>query len=364
MKISLYLLAVGLLVVAGCGGGATEPSASSGATKRVVLLRYNPGSESTEQREQGFLDTIEKEFPGISILSSDQYAGTTPESSLDKAEQVLIKYGNQTDGIFAVCEPNCMGVLGALENASRDGKIKFVGFDPSPRLVQAMRAKKMDGIVLQDPVTMGYLAVKTMVASLQGKPVEKRIATGEYVATPENMDGRDSHGADIKTLLSPQQFTDEQQAKPEQTDYVIAVIPKGTTHEFWKSVHAGAENAARELGHVEIRWKGPLLENDREGQINVVQDFITQKVDGICLAPLDSQALIQSVKDAKREGIPTVIFDSGLDDKDVYVSYVATDNYHGGVLAARRLAEALGVASSAAEKKTPAPVAPSEDPLQ
>src|SRR5690242_15988357 len=55
----------------------------------------------------------------------------------------------------------------------------------------------------------------------------------------------------------------------------IAVIPKGTTHEFWKSVHAGAENAAKELGNVEILWKGPLLENDREGQINVVQDFIT-----------------------------------------------------------------------------------------
>src|SRR5262245_12792058 len=123
--------------------------------------------------------------------------------------------------------------------------------------------------------------------------------------------------------------------------YRIAVIPKGTTHEFWKSVHAGAENAARELGNVEVIWKGPLLEDDRDGQVSVVQDFVTKKVDGICLAPLDSQALIPYVNEASQEGIPTVIFDSALDDEKNIVSYVATDNYKGGVIAAKRLGEAL-----------------------
>jgi len=121
----------------------------------------------------------------------------------------------------------------------------------------------------------------------------------------------------------------------------IAVIPKGTTHEFWKSVHAGAERAAKEMGQVEILWKGPLLEDDRDGQINVVQDFVTQQVDGIVLAPLDSQALVNAVKAAKEAGIPTVIFDSGLADPSVIVSYVATDNYVAGTLAAKRLGEVL-----------------------
>src|SRR4030081_3858105 len=93
--------------------------------------------------------------------------------------------------------------------------------------------------------------------------------------------------------------------------YRIAVIPKGTTHEFWKSVHAGAENAAQELGHVEIIWKGPFRESDSETQINLVQDFITQRLDGICLAPNDSRGLVASVKDAQAEGIPVVIYDSG-----------------------------------------------------
>jgi ribose transport system substrate-binding protein len=120
----------------------------------------------------------------------------------------------------------------------------------------------------------------------------------------------------------------------------IAVIPKGTTHEFWKSIHAGAARAARELG-VEILWKGPQKEDDRAQQITVVEDFISRGVDGIVLAPLDDRALMRPVQDAVREGIPVVVIDSGLQGRD-YVSYVATDNFQGGVLAARRLGGLLG----------------------
>ena len=119
----------------------------------------------------------------------------------------------------------------------------------------------------------------------------------------------------------------------------IAVIPKGTTHEFWKSIHAGAVRAARELG-VEVIWKGPQKEDDRAQQITVVEDFISRGVDGIVLAPLDDRALVRPVQDAAREKIPVVVIDSGLQGSD-YVSYVATDNYKGGVLAARRLGELL-----------------------
>jgi ribose transport system substrate-binding protein len=122
--------------------------------------------------------------------------------------------------------------------------------------------------------------------------------------------------------------------------FQIAVIPKGTTHEFWKSIHAGAIEAARELG-VEVIWKGPQKEDDRAQQITVVEDFISRGVDGIVLAPLDDRALMRPVQDAVRERIPVVIIDSGLQGSD-YASYVATDNYKGGVLAARRLGQLLG----------------------
>jgi ribose transport system substrate-binding protein len=119
----------------------------------------------------------------------------------------------------------------------------------------------------------------------------------------------------------------------------IAVIPKGTTHEFWKSIHLGALQAADELG-VEVIWKGPQKEDDRAQQITVVEDFVSRGVDGIVLAPLDERALCRAVRDAVREKIPVIIIDSGLQGSD-YVSYVATDNYRGGVLAAERLIELL-----------------------
>jgi ABC-type sugar transport system substrate-binding protein len=322
------LLPFVLSALAGCQKGD-----SSGPG--VVLLRYNPGSESTEQRERGFLETLAAEHPEIKVISSNQYAGTTPESALDKATDVLNRYQERVTGIFAVCEPNANGLLGALQNTGLAGKVKAIAFDPSPALISGLSDGKVHGIVLQDPVTMGYLGVKTMVAHLEGNDVEKRIVTGEYVATPQNMDS-----AEMQKLLEPAQYEDDRY-EPANVKYRLAVIPKGTTHEFWKSVHAGAARAAKEAGNVEIFWKGPLQENDAEGQINVVQEFITKKVDGLVLAPLDSQALVAPVKDAKQQGIPTVIFDSGLADESIIVSYVATDNYRGGALAAHRLAEVL-----------------------
>ena len=91
----------------------------------------------------------------------------------------------------------------------------------------------------------------------------------------------------------------------------------------------------RERRTSSILWKGPLTESDREMQINLVQDFIVQHVDGICLAPLDSQALIGVIHEARLAGIPTLIFDSGLDDTRDTISFVATDNYHGGQIAAQ-----------------------------
>lgn len=166
----------------------------------VILLRYNVGSESTEQREQGFLDTIRKEFPEIVMLSDDQYSGTTAISAQNKALELLNQFGDKVDGFFAVCEPDTVGVLSALEQEGLAGKVVFVGFDPSPHLIEAMREKKVHGLVLQDPVAMGYQGVKAVVEHLQGKSVEKRVPTGEALATPENMDS-----PEMQKLLNPPQ---------------------------------------------------------------------------------------------------------------------------------------------------------------
>ena len=124
----------------------------------------------------------------------------------------------------------------------------------------------------------------------------------------------------------------------------IAVIPKGTTHEFWKSIHAGAVKAERELEGVEIVWRGPQREDDRSQQIALVENFVSTGIDAIVLAPLDDKALVAPSKLAMTSGIPVVVIDSGIEGKvgTEFASYVATDNSRGGELAGEHLGKLLG----------------------
>lgn len=129
----------------------------------------------------------------------------------------------------------------------------------------------------------------------------------------------------------------------------LAVIPKGTTHIFWQTVEAGARRAADEMG-VRIHWKGPISESDRAGQIEVVQQFISQGVSGIVLAPLDATALRGPVEQANQRDIPVVVFDSALEGEpgENHVSFVATNNRSGGRLGGETLAELIDGAGEVA----------------
>ena len=166
---------------------------------RVIVLRYAVGSQSSEQREEGCLETLKKEFPEIEILSSNEYAGDSADKALVKSQQLLLSFGDRVDGVFTPAQHVSTGMLRALEEQGLAGKVKFVGLDAGPELVQALRTGKMHGIVLQDPVGMAQLAVMTMAAYLRGEKVEPRISTGETLATPENM-----NEPDIKKLLEPE----------------------------------------------------------------------------------------------------------------------------------------------------------------
>ena len=153
----------------------------------VILLRYRAGSESTEQREAGFLEGIQ-ESPEINVLSSDQYAEATTESAMKKAQSLLLKYQDEVDGIFAVNESSCNGTLEALEQSGLAGKVHFVAFDASDGLINGLKNDSVSGIVLQDPESIGYNSVKTIVAHLRGEQVDSVVSTGEHVATKANMD--------------------------------------------------------------------------------------------------------------------------------------------------------------------------------
>ncbi|MFG0259190.1 MAG: substrate-binding domain-containing protein [Phycisphaerales bacterium JB041] len=123
----------------------------------------------------------------------------------------------------------------------------------------------------------------------------------------------------------------------------VAVVPKGTTHDFWKSIHAGAKRAEQSLGGVEITFTGPEREDDRAQQVALIENLVSANYDAIVLAPLDDTALVAPVRLATRAGIPVVIIDSGLNAEvgTDFVSFIATDNLQGGRLAGRHMATLL-----------------------
>ncbi len=169
---------------------------------KIVMLRYAEGSASTIQREEGFLEGIAA-HGGLEIVSANQYGGADVEGAYKKGEALLSRYKRAdgslgVDGIFCPNESTTMAMLRVLQDNGWAGKVKFVGFDASDTLAKGLADGHLDGLVLQDPVNMGYLGVKTMVAHLKGQPVEKRIDTGVRLVTRDRMED-----ADAKALLHP-----------------------------------------------------------------------------------------------------------------------------------------------------------------
>jgi ribose transport system substrate-binding protein len=168
-----------------------------GGKGNVILLRYMEGSASTEEREAGFLEAIAK-FPDINIISSDVRAGATHETALAASQNLITRFKDEVNGVFCPCEPVTTAITQALTEQGINKKVKVVGFDCTQRLVDWMKSGDIHGLILQDPLTMGYLAMKAAVAAAQGKPVDKRGDMAPKLVTPENMEQ-----PEFKVLLNP-----------------------------------------------------------------------------------------------------------------------------------------------------------------
>jgi len=174
-----------------------------GGKGNVVLLRYAEGHDSTTRREEGFLAAMNAN-PGVKVVSSNQYVGTDVEEAYKRTESILSGYKKpdsslSVDGIFCANESSCFAAMRVLKDNGWAGKVHFVGFDVSDNLMKGLEDGTIDGLVLQDPVKMGYLAIKTLVAHIKGEQVERRIDTGVHVATPQNM-----KQPEIDALLHPE----------------------------------------------------------------------------------------------------------------------------------------------------------------
>ena len=166
-----------------------------GNSGKLIMVRCMEGAASSTKREEGFITTIRSRFPGIEILSDNQYAGATTENAYQTCENLLNRFGD-VEAIFTPNESSTFGCLRALQDYDLAEKVIFVGFDSSDKLIQALRDDELRGLVVQNPYRMGYDGVKTAVAYLKGQPIEQRIDTGVYMVTKENLDT-----PDIRKLL-------------------------------------------------------------------------------------------------------------------------------------------------------------------
>ena len=168
-----------------------------GGKGRVILLRYVEGSASTAKREEGFLSGMKEYAPEVELISTNKYAGATIENA-SKVSQDLLNRFREVDGVFASNESATQGMLKALQSSMRVGKVKFVGFDSNPTLIDALKKGQINGLAVQDPFKMGYLGVKTLVAVIKGEKFEKRVDTGVLLVTQENINEQE-----INELLNP-----------------------------------------------------------------------------------------------------------------------------------------------------------------
>jgi ribose transport system substrate-binding protein len=172
-----------------------------GGKGRVIMLRYEVGSASTDAREKGFLEAIAK-YPGIVVVSKDQYGHATVDTAKTASENLLATHkkgdGLDIDGIYCPNESTTVGMLLTLRDEKWVGKVKFVGFDANKELLEGLEKGDINGLVIQNPRKMGNLGVKFIVDYLQKKTVPKTVDTGATLVTKDNL-----NTPDVQALVAP-----------------------------------------------------------------------------------------------------------------------------------------------------------------
>ncbi|MBV9863880.1 MAG: substrate-binding domain-containing protein [Abitibacteriaceae bacterium] len=162
----------------------------TGGKGNVGMVPVQANSQSTEDREKGFEDTVKKKFPNIHVIRS-QYGQSDRTISMNVAQDMLTGHPDIV-AIFGPNETSAVGALNAVRNRQLTGKVKIVGFDSAPTLTEGLTKGDIDSLVVQNPYKMGFEGVKAIVDNKGGKKVEPRIDTGVKLITKANMNDPDS----------------------------------------------------------------------------------------------------------------------------------------------------------------------------
>jgi ribose transport system substrate-binding protein len=179
---------------AGGALGADRMGRILGGKGKIVMIKTTPGGASTTAREDGFREELKAKFPGIQILD-ERFGMASIAQSLTVAENMLTAYPD-LNGIFASNESGTEGASQAVK--ARGGRMKLVGFDSSPRLLEQLRAGVIDSLVIQDPFRMGETAVEQAIKVIKGVKTPKQMLLPPRLVNTDNL-----NNPEIQTQLKP-----------------------------------------------------------------------------------------------------------------------------------------------------------------
>lgn len=171
--------------------GARELARLLNGKGSVAVVMNAPGSTSTMDRERGFDEVMQSEFPKIQVVAR-QYGLSDRSKAMTAAENILTAHPD-LKGLFASAEPSSVGTSLALKSRGLAGKVRFVAFDASDTMIEDLKQGVMDAMVVQDPYGMGYEAVNTIVEKLNGRQPPKRIDLHARLIRREDLDKPEVH---------------------------------------------------------------------------------------------------------------------------------------------------------------------------
>ncbi|WGD52129.1 sugar-binding protein [Bradyrhizobium sp. CB1650] len=118
-------------------------------------------------------------------------------------------------------------------------------------------------------------------------------------------------------------------------NYRFVIVPKAMNNPFFDFARDGCQKRAKELGNIECIYKGPV-EHEPATQAQIIQDFITQKVDGLAISVADVAAMTKSIEAATAAGIPVITFDADAPGSK-RIAYIGTNNKEFGVALGKQL---------------------------
>ncbi len=306
-------------------------------TGKIYIQNVRPGISSTDAREKGCEDVIKAEYPDVIIAGVD-YNEDDASKAQAQTDAMLTKTPDLA-GIFGTNVFSAQGAGTVVANKGLSGKVKVVAFDATAAAIEMLKNNTVDLVIAQKPSDMGYLAVEMAVAYLNGATsIPKHIPTGYAVITRDNMN-------DPKVSQFFYQAFDGNVSR--KTAGIKIGFLAGTNDPFYTTMQRGAQDAANAFG-AELITQIPQNWNVTD-QTPMLDAMVARgDLSFLFLAPVDSQAMIAPLQKASDAGIPMLTVDTFIGDGDYLngpvkfpLSFIASDNYLGGQIACRALAEAI-----------------------